>query len=61
MKTLFVCTKRMVVDLLGVQFGDILITILYRPATPEQEETHRMNKERDNDRDKLSRSFTIRK
>lgn len=40
MKALFVKTKRMVVDLLRVQPGDNLTTILYTPATPEQEEEH---------------------
>ena len=64
MRALFVRTKRMVVDLLRVQPGDNLTTILYTPATPEQEEEHlRTNKEREEiDQDnKLNRSFTIRK
>lgn len=63
MKALFVRTKRMVVDLLRVQPGDNLTTILYTPATPDQEEEHqKMIKEREEtDQEKLNRSFTIRK
>ena len=62
MKALFVRTKRMVVDLLRVQPGDNLTTILYTPATQEQEEEHqRMIKEREQiDQEKLNRSFTVR-
>ena len=50
MKALFVKTKRMVVDLLKVQPGDNLTTILYTPATPEQEEEHQaLIKQREQD------------
>ena len=50
MKALFVKTKRMVVDLLRVQPGDNLTTILYTPATPEQEEEHQtLIKQREED------------
>ena len=50
MKALFVKTKRMVVDLLKVQPGDNLTTILYTPATPEQEEEHQaLIKQREED------------
>lgn len=63
MKALFVRTKRMVVDLLRVQPGDNLTTILYTPATPEQEEEHqKMIQERvEADQDKLNKSLTTSK
>ena len=63
MRALFVRTKRMVVDLLRVQPGDNLTTILYTPATHEQEEEHqRMIRERDekSDQEKINRSFTLK-
>ncbi|XP_062516827.1 ras GTPase-activating-like protein IQGAP2 isoform X2 [Corticium candelabrum] len=40
MKALFVRTKRLVVDVLRTQTGDNLNTILYTPATEEQEDEH---------------------
>lgn len=64
MKALFVRTKRMVVDLLRVQTGDNLTTILYTPATPEQEEEHqKMIQQRIEtaDQDKLNKSLNTSK
>ncbi|KAL5481649.1 hypothetical protein EMCRGX_G021851 [Ephydatia muelleri] len=63
MKTLFVRTKRMVVDVLRVQPGENLTSVLYTPATPEQEEEHQtfIRKREQLEQDKVQRSTTIRR
>ena len=56
-------TKRMVVDVLRVQPGENLTSVLYTPATPEQEEEHQtfIRKREQLEQDKVHRSTTIRR
>ena len=56
-------TKRMVVDVLRVQPGENLTSVLYTPATPEQEEEHQtfIHKREQLEQDKVQRSTTIRR
>jgi len=63
MKALFVRTKRMVVDVLKVQPGDNMTSVLYTPATPEQEEEHQelVSRMQQAEQENLSRSNTIMK
>ncbi|XP_064390864.1 ras GTPase-activating-like protein IQGAP1 isoform X3 [Halichondria panicea] len=63
MKALFVRTKRMAVDVLKVQPGENLTTVLYTPATPEQEEEHQelVKKMEQAEQENLQRSLTIMK
>ena len=56
-------TKRMVVDVLRVQPGENLTSVLYTPATQEQEEEHQtlIRKREQLEQDKVQRSTTIRR